>query len=351
MTVHLLSHGSEHTTARYFAMAINATPGLTCVYHDSLFDLSALTPEDLFFFVDPAPAWPLGLESLPCLTVAYLIDVHQGLQQRLNMAQFFDAVFIAQKDFLSAFEKNGHSHTYWLPLACDEDIHRVASRERCYDVGFVGSLGRKDTERHRVLSSVLPRYRTNDFLRYYAPNEMAEVYAQSKIVFNKSINGDVNMRVFEAMASGALLVTDRIANGLTDLFQEGTHYIGYDTLEEAIKQIDYFLENDDERKRIAASGQQAALAEHTYSHRWEQIIKESQAAYGKAPARGLSRASLGALYAQVFVALRQPWRISKVARQYGLNTRVARLWIWSWGRWVNARVPLTPNAIKARLYR
>jgi hypothetical protein len=350
-TVYVFSDGAEHTTARYFERAIGALDGWQCVYLDALFDLALLGSDDILFYVDPAPAWPLGLESLPCLTVAYLIDVHQDLHSRLEMAQFFDAVFIAQKDFVSPFRQMGHRHAHWLPLACDPEIHNADSKIRPYDVGFVGKLGVPGTQRYEILSSVLPKYRTNDYLKYYPPREMAAVYGQSKIVFNASINGDVNMRVFEAMAAGALLVTDRIGNGLSELFEEGTHYIGYSTISEALEKIGCFLQKSAERDRIARAGQRAVLEHHTFDRRWESIRQKSDGAYGQAPARSLSRAVLGELYAAVFVALRQPWRLSQVCRRYGMSGQVALLWLKSWGRWVNARIPLTPNAIKARILR
>ena len=293
----------------------------------------------------------MGLESLPCLTIAYLIDVHQDLHSRLQMAQFFDAVFIAQKEFVSAFRQAGCRYVNWLPLACDAETHNANSKARPYDVGFVGQLGMRGSQRYDTLSSVLPKYRTNDYLKYYPPREMGAVYGQSKIVLNASINSDVNMRVFEAMASGALLVTDRIGHGLSELFEEGTHYIGYSTISEALERIGYFLEKSAERERIARAGQQVVLKNHTYLCRWESIRQKSDGAYGQAPARSFSRAALGELYAAVFVALRQPWRLSQVCRRYGMSGQVAFLWLKSWGRWLNARIPLTPNAIKARILR
>lgn len=350
-TVYIFSIGSECTTARYFSRAISRLDSWKCLYLDKLFDPSLLTPDDIFFYVDPAPAWPLGLESFPCTTVAYLIDVHQDLNSRLQIAQFFDAVFIAQKEFVPTFQQMRDRHTQWLPLACDAVLHNPGSKTRVYDVGFVGKFGMQNTQRYEILSAVLPKYQTNDYLKYYPPQEMAMVYGQSKIVFNASINGDVNMRVFEAMAAGALLVTDRIGNGLADLFEEGTHYIAYSTISEAMEKIDYFLNKNEERERIASAGQRSVLKHHTYDHRWKLILKESDRVYGHAPARSFSQAALGELYADVFLMLRQPWRISQVLRRYGMSGQLALRWLKSWGRWVNARVPLTPNAIKARYIR
>ncbi len=350
-TVYVFSVGVERTTARYFERAIDGLDGWKCVYLDAMFDPAILGSEDIFFYIDPAPAWPLGMEALPCLTVAYLIDVHNDLRSRLKMAQFFDVVFIAQKEYVQTFQQMGHRPAHWLPLACDAESHNTDSKTRPYDVGFVGQLGMRNTKRYKTLTSVLPRYRTNDYLKYYPPREMATIYGQSRIVFNASINGDVNMRVFEAMAAGALLVTDRIGNGLSELFEEGTHYIGYSSISEAMEKISYFLDKSAERERIARAGQRAVLEHHTYGCRWESIRLQSENAYGQAPARSFSRRALSELYTDIFVILRQPWRISQVCRRYGMSAQMALLWLKAWGRWVNARIPLTPNAIKARINR
>jgi spore maturation protein CgeB len=350
-TAYVFSINAEHTTARYFARAISARHGWRCVYLDDLFDPSFLQPNDILLYVDPAPTWPLGLESVSCITVAYFIDVHREINSRLQIASFFDLVFVAQKEYVKAFHQEGHSQTFWLPLACDEEIHNQSTAERSLDVGFVGKLGSRGTRRWEILSSILPQFRTNNYKRFFVPREMATVYGQSKIVFNVSINGDVNMRVFEGMAAGALLVTDRIGNGLNKLFTEGVHYVGYGSIDEAKEKISFYLANVVEREQIAQAGQQEVLEHHTYLKRWETILQQTGTVKREAPARKMSRRELGELYARVFVSLRQPACIGAVCLRYGISIQIVRQWLVSWARWLNARVPLTPNAIRARLER
>lgn len=348
-TTLIFSCGTEYTTARYFERAACADGERTTCFCNHGPDLGKLGQQDMFVFIDPAPGWPFGVESIPCPTAAYFIDVHLDLRSRLQMSRFFDAVFIAQKDYLPRFLEIGHQHAHWLPLACDPEVHHVVPETRTLEVGFVGKLGHPGTRRYDILTRVLPRYRTNDYRRSYSPRDMARIYSQSKIVFNASINGDLNMRVFEALASGALLVTDRIQNGLPDLFEEGMCYVGYSTFAEAIEKIDHYLAHDAERSRIAREGQRVALEFHTYRHRWDQIMELTPKAYGRAPARGYSRDELRKLYSDVFVYLRMPWRYPVVIGQYGLDTVVVRDLAKSSGRWLNARIPITPNAIRAKL--
>lgn len=347
--IHVFSIEAEHTTARYFERAISLIHGTAPICSGSSPDLGGVSSTDVFCYIDPASTFPLGLETAPCLTVAYLIDVHQDLPSRLQLSKFFDVVFIAQKDFVSAFQGIGHNHAHWLPLACDPDVHCMPAADRSYDVGFVGKLGQWGTRRHEILTRVLPRYRSNDYRQFYAPRDMARIYGQSKIVFNASINGDLNMRCFEALASGALLVTDRVGNGLNDLLEEDVHYVGYSNVDEALRKIDHYLAHPVERERIAAEGLRAALRSHTYRHRTEEMFQKAKGAFGGAPARKFNHATLGKLYSEIFVSLRKPSHIARVARQYGLTSAMAGYFIESFGRWVNARIPVTPNAIRARL--
>lgn len=316
-----------------------------------MFDPAAFKEEELLIHVDPLVALPFGMERIACRTVAYMIDVHQDLGSRLRIAQFFDDVYVAQQGYVEAFRSAGHPRASWLPLACDPEIHCARPQERTLELGFVGNMGLRNSKRHQILASVLPKFRTNDYLRYHSPREMATVYGRSKIVLNASINGDVNMRVFEAMAAGALLVTDRIGNGLADLFEEGIHFVAYEGPDDARRKIDHYLEHGEEREKIACAGQELVLERHTYSRRLDTILEGCSHPTLGAPARHMSAAALGPLYSDVLVSLRQPGRFPGLIKRYGLGRRVAIGWSKALGRTVNARVPLTPRAIRAHLNR
>jgi hypothetical protein len=346
---HLFRNAESHTTARYFESVARADPSTELRVWTGRPDLEEIGSDDLFVFVDPAPDWPLGLESLPCPSIAYLIDVHQYLPMRLDMSRFFDAVFIAQKDYVPAFVELGHRHAYWLPLGCDPVLHHAPSDTRDLDVGFVGNLGAPGTPRNTVLTSVLPRYTTNDYKRFYPPEDMARIYGRSKIVFNVSVNGDVNMRAFEALASGALLVTDRIHNGFDEIFQDGVNCVCYSDIDEAIARIDHYLAHDSEREAIAAEGMRFVLAECTYRHRWETMTGFARQAMGSAPARGYTKAELGDAYARIYAAIRKPWRVLPMLARYGVSRTSLVEGGTALARWANTKVPLTPNALRARL--
>jgi hypothetical protein len=228
---------------------------------------------DLAVWVDSGGGFfPRGWESLTCPTAVFLIDVHTYLDLRYSLAPFFDYIFVAQRDYIPHFEHKGFQQVFWLPLACDPNIHSSSYSEKLWDIGFVGKLNSPTRKmRLEILSS---KYNMNDYKQYFSKEEISSVYGQSKIVFNSSINGDLNMRVFEALASGTLLVTDRIQNGQQELFRDGHELVEYANDQDMVDLIGYYLNHEAERKEIANNGRQLVVSQHTYQHRSQQIINQ-----------------------------------------------------------------------------
>ncbi len=231
---------------------------------------------DYFFYVDSgARKIEPGIQDIPAPRIAYLIDTHVSPDLRIEMARHFDCVFIAQKGQLGLFRQAGIENVFWVPLACSPELHDVGEFERIHDVSYVGSFStEEDDRRRRLLEGVAARFPNSRVGRYW-PRDMARLYAQSKIVVNACHNADVNMRVFEALASGALLITDP-AIGLDDLFREGEHLLVYRSEEELHGLLEYYLEHHEERACIAAAGRAHVLAEHTYDHRLDEILRLSE---------------------------------------------------------------------------
>jgi 2-polyprenyl-3-methyl-5-hydroxy-6-metoxy-1,4-benzoquinol methylase/Tfp pilus assembly protein PilF len=235
------------------------------------------------------------MDVLEIPKMAYLIDTHIDLETRLVMAHRFDVIFLAQKAYVPLFEKAGIPNVHWVPLACCPELYSSHPRERHLDVSFVGRIVDGNVRRKELLEAVADRF-PKHFIGRRWPYEMAQTYQQSKIVVNIAINNDVNMRVFEAMAAGALLITDD-AYGLEDLFVDGEHLVVYRKDEDLLDTIQRYLDDTETRERIAAAGQALVLAKHTYAHRVDSMLLnllEDLDHYGGA--QGESRFHTGGYY-------------------------------------------------------
>lgn len=103
----------------------------------------------------------------------------------------------------------------------------------------------------------------------------ADVYRACKIAINFShfdYERYSSDRMFRLMASGALCMTHRYA-GLHLDFESGENVVAWDTFEHLKAQIDFYLQNDEERKRIAKNGCELVHRTHTFDAMIENLIK------------------------------------------------------------------------------
>ena len=104
--------------------------------------------------------------------------------------------------------------------------------------------------------------------------EMFQKLRDSRVVFNNHIDispvSASNMRLFETTGVGACLITDWKEN-LSDLFEPDKEVLTYRTAEELVEKVTYILENEDQRRAIAAAGQRRTLRDHTFDDRAARI--------------------------------------------------------------------------------
>src|SRR5262249_52505927 len=153
--------------------------------------------------------------------------------------------------------------------------HDVAKR---YDLCFIGNVF--PGPRQELLDLLTRRF-PNSFVGRCYFEEMARTYSASRLVFNRGIRNDVNMRVFEAVACGSLLVTNELDdNGQPELFQDGVHLATYRDAGELLDKCRFYLANEELLEKIARAGGEHALARHTYRQRMETLLAEVEKQLG-----------------------------------------------------------------------
>jgi len=87
---------------------------------------------------------------------------------------------------------------------------------------------------------------------------------------------EVTRRIFEAMACGKMVLTDRLdeSTGLSKMFIDGEDIVYYDEMFDCIEKINYYNENEEERERIAYNGMAKVITNHTQIQRVDKLIEK-----------------------------------------------------------------------------
>lgn len=112
--------------------------------------------------------------------------------------------------------------------------------------------------------------------KQFIPNkELHKYYSSCKILLNDhwedmKIKDFPSNRLFDALACGAFVISDKISSA--DTLFEGS-VITYDSIDDLDKKLEYYLSNDDARKKIAKRGQEIVLKNHTFDNRVNTILE------------------------------------------------------------------------------
>lgn len=264
---------------------------------------SPSTPSAIFHFESAHPLFPTGLQNSEIPTVCFHPDTYAFTERRMRWSSVFDHVAVFHPGYEEQFARAGHPGAFLLPHAVRRDFFDGPELPREFEIGWVGQTsGRLYKTRGEWLPKLANEFRTNDWSLSHTTEGVANVYRRSRIVVNigrDDFPQDANLRVFEVLASGALLIT-ALPSELTQLgFRENTHFVGYRDPAELAGLIRKYLNDESARAKIAEAARKSALAQHTYDQRADQLLgRLAQAGQRRlAPARSWpeSRARLVAL--------------------------------------------------------
>lgn len=212
---------------------------------------------------------PRNLRQVDCARVLLVGDTHHMQHPLANVLRYameepYDYIVMDHtRHHGHFFLEAGFPQVYWIP-AFDYVLRQrpIASQTEATAV-FVGQFGRFHPYRRHVLSEVM---RAGLPLRTQSapPEVAADIYAAARVTLNCSLNGDLNLRVFEVMGSGGLLLTDRLTrqSGLELLFEEGRHLEAYRSAGELVEKARHYLDHPEEAERLRRQGQQEVLDRH-----------------------------------------------------------------------------------------
>lgn len=230
-------------------------------------------------------AVPPALWSAPVPLIALAADWHlhwTAYRQRLHacdliLADALGVQLMARAGFRHAEAATLPSLGADLAPACSTSSQELGARERDIDIlvaaappsppleklDWIPRLARLGLHRRVVI-------RPEDCGAPYR-----EALGRARIVFNPGSHGDSTRRAFEAVAAGALLFQHAAHRDLAAIFTDRQDAVFF-TDDNFENLLDYYLDHEDERRRIAQAGH-ARIAEFSFDALWDKCLKTIEA--------------------------------------------------------------------------
>lgn len=200
----------------------------------------------------------------------------------------YDVVFVASARFAETLRKQTKTPVHVLEQASDPrtfwpEPHAALG----HDLAFVGNSRKV---KRRILQDLLPTDHDlavwggdwngmipdeHVFGDYLDPADVRKVYSSAGIVLNDHwddmrAHGFVSNRIYDALACGAFVISDRVSE-IDERFDGAV--VTYEGRDELKRLVDHYLANPDERCRLAEQGRSVVLSDHTFEHRVGDLLE------------------------------------------------------------------------------
>jgi hypothetical protein len=237
---------------------------------------------DLYFFLDfRYDLWDLpNYENFHPRILYWWDAFHMMFSIVAQTPLIFDKVYISEFLDVQHLKMCGFPNVEWLPGAFCPNHYKPLNLEKEYGLGFVGQLDdtviRSSTTRKKLVHTLAEKF-CGKFVKDVRGPIVNEIYNRSKVLIERTIFCNIGTRLFETVGSGGFTLINKYPcyNGLDQLGSDGTHFVTYDdSLDDAMDKMKYYTEHDDEREKIAKTGQEYFLNHHTYKHRIDKIVMD-----------------------------------------------------------------------------
>lgn len=225
-------------------------------------------------------------------------DSVAGFQKGFFFISDYDFLFFKDQYIVKILKENyNKKNVHYLPECCNPKYHKSVVLSE-YDIQKFGcditTYGSPHNPRSLFFSQLINKNYKIKIWGHQPPiwlndNKIKSLYmgeyiyneSKAKSVLAAKINlntlhpteiNSLNARAFEIAGIGGFQMIHWRA-GLKDLFEDGKELVSFNNFDELIEKINFYLNNPDERKRIASAGQIRAYKDHTYQKRLTTIIE------------------------------------------------------------------------------
>jgi hypothetical protein len=213
----------------------------------------------------------LNKDLVPAFWIQESGDDPQNFERNYPKANRFHLTLTPDHDSYLEYTKRGINAIWWTHFA-DTQIHKPQNVPIRY--AAVTSRGKGGSE----LLDILTEHSEGAIANQggWQGEEHSKFLCSGVMVIQNSRWGEVTRRIFEAMACGKMVLTDRLneSKKLHELFVENGEIVFYDDIVECINKINHYTNSPEELNSIALRGREKILSLHTQVQRVNTILEQ-----------------------------------------------------------------------------
>jgi hypothetical protein len=213
----------------------------------------------------------LNKDLVPAFWIQESGDDPQNFERNYPKANRFHLTLTPDHDSYLEYTKRGINAIWWTHFA-DTQIHKPQNVPIRY--AAVTSRGKGGSQFLDTLTDYAEGAIANQ--GGWQGEDHSKFLCSGLLVIQNSRWGEVTRRIFEAMACGKMVLTDRLNDSkkLHELFEDKKEIVFYDGIEDCIHKLNYYANNSEEREQIALNGKEKVLNYHTQIQRVDKILDE-----------------------------------------------------------------------------
>lgn len=239
-------------------------------------------------------------------TAVWFTEDPYYIDQTSDLSRYYDFVFTIDTAALEFYEKDGHKHVYQLPLATEPQIFKPKEKIEAQFKSDICIVGYPYPDRIQYVQFLLQNTNYKIIVvgkwkkallhiknhpnlviygRWLEPSIVADFYNGANIVLNthrptnlkqnQNRHGleskTINNRTYDVASCGSFQLIE-YKDDLPNHFIEDEEMVAFRNDQELIKKIDYFIQCEEERQRIANNARKRVLKEHTFRHRLDKML-------------------------------------------------------------------------------
>ena len=258
--------------------------------------LMSISRPDLLFFHARDISFELLLRAKQRMPVVmYYDDCIRGssrsFEEIIKQGQQADIMYLTNRGEFPVYQERGVNARF-ITGGCDPTGHRVVDNTDPFYQSDVAFIGKPNTpERAECMQMLAKKFDLklwgSGWEQYGLSAAATDVYASeyrkicagAKIILGWNIDPTIDLyfsnRTWYTLGCGGFLLTVYTPS-LEELFGRGKELDWFESVGECRDKIEYYLQHDEERRKIAKAGYQLAHNEYSYDKMVEKIIGDLQ---------------------------------------------------------------------------